>query len=49
VACEKLRKEKIKWKHLKDEENRQKLMIRLKDKLEEPLEAPELYDPTLVE
>jgi hypothetical protein len=42
--ADKARKEKVKWKHLRDEEQRQKMMLRLKDKLEEPEVAPELYD-----
>lgn len=34
---------------MKDEDNRLKLMLKLKDILEQPQEAPELHDPNLVE
>ncbi len=46
---ERARKEKVKWKHMKDEEQRQKLLLRLKEKLEQPETIPELYDPRKVE
>ena len=34
---------------MQDEEQRQKLLIKLKEKLETPEPAPELYDPRRVE
>jgi len=43
-----MRKDKIKWKHLQDEAKRAKMMIRLREKLEIPESAPELYDPRRV-
>lgn len=43
-----MRKDKIKWKHLKDEQQRAKMMIRLREKLEIPEQPPELYDPRRV-
>ena len=44
-----MRKDKIKWKHLKDEAQRVKMMVRLREKLEVPESAPELYDPKRVQ
>ena len=49
MDSEKIRKEKVRWKFLKDEEQRTKMLIRLQQKLEQPEPAPELYDPRRVE
>jgi hypothetical protein len=49
LDSDKIRKEKVKWKYMKDEEQRTKMLIRLKQKLELPEAAPELYDPRRVE
>jgi hypothetical protein len=46
---EKMRKDKIKWKHLQDELQRSKMMIKLREKLEIPENPPELYDPRRVQ
>ncbi|CDW91695.1 UNKNOWN [Stylonychia lemnae] len=46
---ERMRKDKIKWKHHQDEAKRAKMMIRLREKLEVPESAPELYDPRRVQ
>jgi len=43
-----IKKEKVMWKHRQDEELRDKLYLNLKEKLEQPLPAPELYDPVLI-
>ena len=42
--ADRIKKEKVMWKHLKDEEQRDKLYLNLKEKLEQPLPAPELYE-----
>jgi hypothetical protein len=34
AEAERLRKEKAKWKYMKDEEKRQKMLVMLKEKLE---------------
>jgi len=42
---EKMRKDKIRWKHEQDEARRLKMMLKIKDRLEVPEPQPELYDP----
>lgn len=46
---EKMRKDKIKWKHNQDELQRSKMMVKLREKLDVPETPPELYDPRRVQ
>ena len=41
---QRLRREKVEWKHQQDEEQRGKMLQRLKAKLDVPVSPPPLYD-----
>jgi len=43
-----MRKDKIRWKHQQDENQRLKMMLKIRERLEVPEPAPELYDPIRV-
>ena len=42
-----MKQEKIKWKHEKDEEKRDKILIKVKEKAAEPVSGPKLYNEEL--